>query len=69
VIKAKKNQKPEFRATQRQKALADVKEKKKAEQEKKKAEQAKVSRTTAQKPKVSKQQAKGSAPKVQAKSR
>ncbi|KAJ1557060.1 60S ribosomal protein L24, partial [Cladochytrium tenue] len=38
AIKAKKNQKPELRATLRQKALNDAKEKKKAEQDKKKAE-------------------------------
>ncbi|KAJ3414681.1 60S ribosomal protein L24 [Chytridiales sp. JEL 0842] len=68
VIKAKKNQKPEFRATQRQAALAAQKEKKKAEQEKKKAEAKKTSQAT-QKPKVSKQQAKGFTAKVQAKSR
>ena len=42
AIKAKKNQKPELRATLRQKAVQEAKEKKKAEQEKKKAELAKV---------------------------
>ncbi|KAJ3101843.1 60S ribosomal protein L24 [Phlyctochytrium planicorne] len=67
AIKAKKNQKPEFRATQRQKAVSEAKEKKKAEQEKKKAEKAKTAKPTG--PKISKQQAKGAAPKVQAKSR
>ncbi|KAJ3116787.1 60S ribosomal protein L24 [Phlyctochytrium bullatum] len=66
AIKAKKNQKPEFRATQRQKAAAEAKEKKKAEQDKKKAEK---KATKVQQPKISKQQAKGAAPKVQAKSR
>ncbi|KAJ3326939.1 60S ribosomal protein L24 [Blyttiomyces sp. JEL0837] len=68
AIKAKKNQKPEVRAMQRQKAAAEAKEKKKAEADKKKAE-AKAKAGSQPKPKISKQQAKGVAPKVQAKSR
>ncbi|KAJ3192564.1 60S ribosomal protein L24 [Entophlyctis luteolus] len=66
-IKAKKNQKPEVRASLRQAAAAKSKDEKKAAQEKKKAEMSKVK--AAQKGNVSKQQMKGAAPKVQAKSR
>ncbi|KAJ3290309.1 60S ribosomal protein L24 [Borealophlyctis nickersoniae] len=71
AIKAKRLQKPEVRAAQRQEALRASKEKKKTEEAKKKAEKAKTAAAarTGPKPKVSKQQAKGAAPKVQAKSR
>ncbi|KAJ3238120.1 60S ribosomal protein L24 [Chytriomyces hyalinus] len=67
AIKAKKNQKPELRATLRQAAAAKSKEAKKVAQDKKKVELSKVK--AAQKGNVSKQQMKGAAPKVQAKSR
>ncbi|KAJ3040572.1 60S ribosomal protein L24 [Rhizophlyctis rosea] len=73
AIKAKRTQKPEVRAAQRQQAIRTAKDKKKEEESKKKAEKAKsaaASRTAGKsQPKVSKQQAKGAAPKVQAKSR
>lgn len=70
-LKAKRAQKPEVRAAAREEALRQAKEKKKAEQAKKRADKAKTaaSRPGGQKPKQSKQQAKGAAPKVQAKSR
>ena len=42
AIKAKRTQKPEVRAAQRQQALRTAKEKKKVEEDKKKAEKAKV---------------------------
>ncbi|KAJ3062721.1 60S ribosomal protein L24, partial [Podochytrium sp. JEL0797] len=67
AIKAKKNQKPELRASLRTAAAAKSKEAKKAAADKKKAEMKSVK--SAQKGNVSKQQAKGAAPKVQAKSR
>ncbi|KAI9329920.1 ribosomal protein L24e-domain-containing protein [Zopfochytrium polystomum] len=67
AIKAKKNQKPELRATLRQKAISEAKEKKKEAEKKKKEAKAKVAPKS--QPKISKQQAKGAAPKVQAKSR
>jgi large subunit ribosomal protein L24e len=72
AIAAKKNMKPEVRAAQREQLIKSIKDKKKTEQEKKKVEKQKAQaqqRLAAPKPKVSKQQAKGSAPKVQAKSR
>ncbi|KAI9202365.1 ribosomal protein L24e-domain-containing protein [Polychytrium aggregatum] len=67
AIKAKRNQKPEFRAAQRQQASSAAKDKKKLAQDAKKLEKAKTNK--AQGPKISKQGAKGAAPKVQAKSR
>ena len=70
AIKAKRNMKPEVRAAQREQLIKSIKEKKKAESDKKKTEKAKqLAAQKAQQPKMSKQQAKGSAPKVQAKSR
>ncbi|KAI9005045.1 ribosomal protein L24e-domain-containing protein [Hyaloraphidium curvatum] len=74
AIKAKRNQKPEQRALERQKAVAAAKEKKKVEQDKKKAEKAKSAASRpaggkAAQPKMSKMQARGAATKVAAKSR
>ena len=72
AIKAKRNMKPEVRAAQREQLIKTIKDKKKADQDKKKTEKAKVAaqaRAAGGKPKMSKQQAKGAAPKVQAKSR
>ncbi|KAL2919714.1 60S ribosomal protein L24 [Polyrhizophydium stewartii] len=68
AIKAKREQNPAAREAERKKAVAAIKEKKKADQDKKKTEKAKARAQNPQ-PKVSKQQAKGVAPKVQAKSR
>ncbi|KAJ3056823.1 NHP2-like protein 1 [Rhizophlyctis rosea] len=67
AIKAKRTQKPEVRAAQRQQALRTAKEKKKVEEDKKKAEKAKsaaTARAGGKAPKASKQQSKGFAPKA-----
>ncbi|TPX66164.1 hypothetical protein SpCBS45565_g04686 [Spizellomyces sp. 'palustris'] len=71
AIKAKRAQKPEVRAAQRQQALRQAKEKKQADEQKKKVEKAKSTSTRAAqpKPKFSKQQVKGAATKVKATSR
>lgn len=74
AIKAKRTQKPAEREAARKLLLEKAKTQKKAAQDKKKAEKAKIAATSgargAQKgAKQSKQQAKGAAPKVQAKSR
>ncbi len=71
-LRALKNQKPQERAAARQKAIATSKAAKKEAESKKKAEKAKASTTAGVRkpaPKTSKQQARGAAPKVQAKSR
>ncbi|RKO86463.1 ribosomal protein L24e-domain-containing protein [Blyttiomyces helicus] len=69
VLKAKRAEKTEVRAAARQQAIRVGKEKK-TEEQKKKLEKAKATGASrAAKPKMSKQQAKGAAPKVQAKSR
>ncbi|BAE62755.1 ribosomal protein L24e-domain-containing protein [Aspergillus flavus] len=71
VIKERRNQRPEARAAARQQAIKDAKEKKAASEKAKKAEKAKnaaAGKGTAQRIQ-SKQGAKGSAPKVAAKSR
>lgn len=72
TLKQKRNQKPEQRALERQKAVAAAKEKRKSEQTAKKAEKAKTKAAQpakAAQPKMSKMQARGAAPKVAAKSR
>ncbi|KAJ1332399.1 hypothetical protein BSLG_008703 [Batrachochytrium salamandrivorans] len=65
AIKAKRDQNPIARAAERKKAVDAIKDKKREEQAKK----AKAARPAQNQPKFSKQQAKGSAPKVAAKSR
>ncbi|KAB8231883.1 ribosomal protein L24e-domain-containing protein [Aspergillus alliaceus] len=67
VIKERRNQRPEARAAARQQAIKDAKEKKAASEKAKKANNA-AGKGTAQRIQ-SKQGAKGSAPKVAAKSR
>ncbi|KAH6572597.1 hypothetical protein BASA60_006566 [Batrachochytrium salamandrivorans] len=64
AIKAKRDQNPIARAAERKKAVDAIKDKKREEQAKK----AKAARPAQNQPKFSKQQAKGSAPKVAAKS-
>ena len=72
VLEAKVSQKPAERLLQRQAAIEKVKAAKKQVAQKKKDEKAKLLAASApkgqQKPKGSKQQAKGAAPKIQAKS-
>lgn len=71
MIKERRNQRPEARAAARQQAIKEAKEKKAASEKAKKAEKAKnaaAGKGTAQRIQ-SKQGAKGSAPKVAAKSR
>ena len=69
VIKERRNQRPEARAAARQQAIKDAKEKKAAAESRKKAEKAKTAATKPAQRIQSKQGAKGSAPKVAAKSR
>lgn len=69
AIKAKRNQKPEQRAAQRQEQVRKEKERKKEEQSKKKAEKAAKAAAASKGSKVSKQQMKGAPAKVAAKSR
>ncbi|EGF80534.1 hypothetical protein BATDEDRAFT_88679 [Batrachochytrium dendrobatidis JAM81] len=69
AIKSKRDQNPVARAAERQKAVEAIKEKKKSDQAKKRAEKAKAGHVAPVQMKTSKQQAKGSAPKVAAKSR
>ncbi|TID16026.1 60S ribosomal protein L24 [Venturia nashicola] len=70
VIKERRSMRPEARAAARQQAIKEGKEKKTAAESAKKANKAKTAATKAAGgAKVSKQGAKGSAPKVQAKSR
>ncbi|KAE9975520.1 60S ribosomal protein L24 [Venturia inaequalis] len=70
VIKERRSMRPEARAAARQQAIKEGKEKKTAAESAKKANKAKSAATKAASgAKVSKQGAKGSAPKVQAKSR
>ncbi|KAB2575743.1 60S ribosomal protein L24 [Lasiodiplodia theobromae] len=72
VIKERRSQRPEARAAARQQAIKDAKDKKAASESKKKAEKAKNAAGAAkgQTQRIqSKQGAKGSAPKVAAKSR
>jgi len=71
VIKERRTQRPEARAAARQQAIASGKAKKSEEESKKKAEKAKTATKTGGTAvnKVSKQQAKGAAPKVQARTR
>ncbi|KAF7587075.1 60S ribosomal protein L24 [Aspergillus hancockii] len=69
VIKERRNQRPEARAAARQQAIKDAKEKKAASEKAKKAEKAKTAAKPAGQRIQSKQGAKGSAPKVAAKSR
>lgn len=73
VIKERKTQRPEARAAARQADLTKYKEKKAASEADKKAAKAKSAATgargTVKQTVVSKQQSKGSAPKVQAKTR
>jgi len=71
VIKERRSQRPEARAAARQQAIASGKAKKSEEESKKKAEKAKTATKTGGTSvnKVSKQQAKGAAPKVQARTR
>ncbi|PWY90472.1 hypothetical protein BO94DRAFT_593307 [Aspergillus sclerotioniger CBS 115572] len=68
VIKERRSQRPEARAAARQQAIKDAKEKKAANESRKRAEKAKNAAAPAQRIQ-SKQGAKGSAPKVAAKSR
>jgi len=70
VIKEKRSIQPEARAAARRAAIKEGKEKKQESEAKKKAEKAKSATASARgQQKVSKQGAKGSAPKVQARSR
>ncbi|KAJ3209500.1 60S ribosomal protein L24, partial [Clydaea vesicula] len=72
AIKAKRTQKPAEREAARKQALDKVKQAKKEAQDKKKSEKVKLAASagkTLPKKTGSKQQAKGAAPKVQAKSR
>lgn len=72
VIKERRSQRPEARAAARQQAIKDAKEKKAAAESKKKADKAKSAASAgkgAAQRIQSKQGAKGSAPKVAAKSR
>ncbi|KAI4152394.1 MAG: hypothetical protein LQ340_002936 [Diploschistes diacapsis] len=73
VIKERRNQRPEARSAARQQAVKDAKEKKAAAESKKKAEKAKTAAKAASGgatgSKVSKMQTKGSAPKVQARTK
>lgn len=71
VIKERRAMRPEARAAARQAAVKEGKEKKAAAESKKKAEKAKSAAKAAsgQAPKVSKMQAKGSQPKVQARTK
>ncbi|QDS70407.1 60S ribosomal protein L24 [Venturia effusa] len=70
VIKERRSMRPEARAAARQQAIKEGKEKKSAAESAKKANKAKsASKAAASGAKISKQGAKGSAPKVQAKSR
>jgi len=67
VIKAKRNQKPEQRAAQRESALREIKEKKRAETKAKKDMKEKITKTgtkpAAKQPKQPKQNQKGARPK------
>ncbi|CCX04775.1 ribosomal protein L24e-domain-containing protein [Pyronema domesticum] len=69
VIKEKRSLRPEARQAARAQAIKEGKEKKAEAESKKKAEKAKNAAGAARGQKVSKQGAKGSAPKVQARSR
>lgn len=71
VIKERRAQRPEARAAARQQAIKDAKEKKAANESRKRAEKAKAAASGAKPAQriQSKQGAKGSAPKVAAKSR
>ncbi|KAL7750862.1 60S ribosomal protein L24 [Sorochytrium milnesiophthora] len=72
VLRSKRNQSSEVRAAARAEALKAAKDKKSEQQGSKRADKAKTAaaaRGGAKGPKASKMQAKGSAPKVQAKSR
>lgn len=70
MIKERRSQRPEARAAARQQAIKDAKEKKAASEARKKAEKAKNAAAGKGTQRIqSKQGAKGSAPKVAAKSR